>query len=130
MCTGILAVITKCIFGNTTLQRSISYTLVHINGLHTSVIHIWAVQITALQKGMQLTTSTDVTRYTLHRGLLHLKISPPHRRVPKKSDYHEVCMLHATQCSYFNIITKIVSVLQKLFHYNENKKKTLFLGWP
>jgi hypothetical protein len=28
-----------------------------------------------------------------------------------------------------NILTKIVSVLQKLFHHNENKKK-IFSGWP
>ena len=93
------AVITKCIFGNTTLQPSISYTLVHVYGLHTSVRHVWTVQITELQKGMQLTISTDSTRYTLRRCPLHQK-NLSRRGVLKKSDYHGGCTLHATQCSY------------------------------
>jgi len=74
--------------------------LVHVYGLHTSVIHIWAVQITKIQKGMQVTTSMDTTWYTLRRYLLHPK-NLFRRGVLKKSDYHEVCMLHATQCSYY-----------------------------
>ena len=93
------AVITKCIFGNTTLHPSISYTLVHVYGLHTSVRHVWTVQITELQKGMQLTISTDSTRYTLRRSPLHQK-NLSRRGVLKKSDYHGGCTLHATQCSY------------------------------
>ncbi len=93
------AVITKCIFGNTTLQPSILYTLVHVYGLHTSVIHVWTVQITELQKGMQLTISTDSTRYTLRKCPLHSK-NLSRRGVLKKSDYHGGCTLHATQCSY------------------------------
>ena len=80
--------------------RRVTYTLVHIYGLHTSVIHVWEMHITDPLKGMQLTTSTNITWYTLRRcPLYQKKIS--RRGVPKKSDYHGGCTLHATQCYYY-----------------------------
>jgi hypothetical protein len=47
--------------------------LVHVYGLHTSVKHVWAVQIIKIQKGMQVTTSMNTTWYTLRWYPLHPK---------------------------------------------------------
>ena len=68
------------------------YTLVHVYGLHTSVIHVWTVQITELQKGMQ----PKILRMlpgTLYVGVRYTQKIFPVEQYQKK--VHTMCFFSA-----------------------------------